>query len=230
MWGKFDARCKTRTDMNRAPSMPCPTDTLFTCAHKVFSSLARAARRTRPHRHSLQRSFVGERLAQNLRHYILLGPAEVGSLVVVELVAHQHVLQQVGACRARGGGVARAGWGGGRRHGTLEAPERGGSSPEPKAAPSAGGGGGESGGAAEDGAARSTRGGGWCSWSRPTASRRTRGRRLAGRACRRARSAGASEGRCAAYGAGRRTGTRRCCGSVPRGRQRPATRWSRPPS
>ena len=166
MWGEFDARCKTRTDMNRAPSMPCPTDTLLpellhvTCAHKVFSSLARAARRTRPHTHSLQRLLVGERLAQHLRHYILLGPAEVGSLVVVELVAHQHVLQQDGACRARGGGVARAGWGGGRRHGTLEAPERGGSSPEPKAAPSASCGGGESGGAAEDGAARSTSGGG----------------------------------------------------------------------
>ena len=47
----------------------------------------------RSHTHSFQRSLVGERLAQHLRHYIVLGPAEVGSLVVVELVAHQHMLQ-----------------------------------------------------------------------------------------------------------------------------------------
>ena len=79
---------------------------------------------------------LDERLAQHLRHHVVLSAAEVGRLVVVELVAHQHVLQQVGACRAAREG-ARAGWGGGRRDGALEAPERGGSSPEPKAAPSA---------------------------------------------------------------------------------------------
>ena len=83
---------------------------------------------------SAQSLALDERLAQHLRHHVVLSTAEVGRLVVVELVAHQHVLQQVGACRAAREGV-RAGWGGGRRHGTLDAPEHGGSSREPKAAP-----------------------------------------------------------------------------------------------